>query len=126
MRNGDAHLKNFGVLYDDQATWLAPLFDVVTTTIYPYERGGVEVTDRTMALRLLTRGERRYPLPEELASFGREHCHVAEPAERVATLAAAMRITLREARKDDRVPRALLKAMSAEWADSLRQFAPLS
>jgi len=126
VRNGDAHLKNFGVLYDDQSTWLAPLFDVVTTTIYPYEREGVEVTDRTMALRLLTRGERRYPLPDELASFGRDHCQVTDPGARVAAIGAAMRITLREAKKDDRVPRSLLKALSAEWEDSLRQFAPLS
>ncbi len=34
VRNGDAHLKNFGVLYDDptKAIRLAPCYDVVTTT----------------------------------------------------------------------------------------------
>ena len=122
LRNGDAHLKNFGVLYDDESTWLAPLFDVVTTTIYPYERGGVKVTDRTMALRLLTQGERRYPLPDELASFGQGHCHVTDFPQRIGAIAEAMRETLKEARKDDRVPRALLKALSGEWNESLRQF----
>jgi len=36
LRNGDAHLKNFGVLYDTPlgAVTLAPVYDVVTTTVY--------------------------------------------------------------------------------------------
>lgn len=36
LRNGDAHLKNFGVLYDypGAPVRLAPLYDVVTTTAY--------------------------------------------------------------------------------------------
>ncbi|ABL01398.1 type II toxin-antitoxin system HipA family toxin [Pelobacter propionicus] len=36
VRNGDAHLKNFGVLYDrpGQLVQLAPVYDVVTTTAY--------------------------------------------------------------------------------------------
>ncbi|OGQ79098.1 MAG: hypothetical protein A2289_03020 [Deltaproteobacteria bacterium RIFOXYA12_FULL_58_15] len=34
-RNGDAHLKNFGVLYDTTgAVHLAPAYDLVTTTVY--------------------------------------------------------------------------------------------
>lgn len=122
VRNGDAHLKNFGVLYDDAERWLAPVFDVVTTTIYPYERAGRQVTDRTMALRLRPQGDRRYPLPDELLSFGRERCGVSEPGRQVATIADAIRDTLKEARKDDRIPRRLLKDMTAEWEDSLRHF----
>ncbi len=36
VRNGDAHLKNFGVLYDHPGApvHLAPVYDVVTTTAY--------------------------------------------------------------------------------------------
>jgi serine/threonine-protein kinase HipA len=36
LRNGDAHLKNFGVLYASPlgATALAPVYDIVTTTVY--------------------------------------------------------------------------------------------
>lgn len=36
IRNGDAHLKNFGVLYDSPAgtVRLAPVYDLVTTTAY--------------------------------------------------------------------------------------------
>lgn len=36
LRNGDAHLKNFGIVYDDVlgAARLAPVYDLVTTSIY--------------------------------------------------------------------------------------------
>jgi serine/threonine-protein kinase HipA len=36
LRNGDAHLKNFGVLYSTalEAVTIAPVYDVVTTTAY--------------------------------------------------------------------------------------------
>ncbi|MGD9975225.1 MAG: type II toxin-antitoxin system HipA family toxin [Desulfatirhabdiaceae bacterium] len=36
VRNGDSHLKNFGVLYDNSLTGviLAPVYDVITTTVY--------------------------------------------------------------------------------------------
>lgn len=35
-RNGDAHLKNYGVLFDKDGTVdLAPIYDLVTTTAYP-------------------------------------------------------------------------------------------
>jgi serine/threonine-protein kinase HipA len=36
LRNGDAHLKNFGVVYDDPlgSVELAPVYDLVTTTAY--------------------------------------------------------------------------------------------
>ena len=46
VRNGDAHLKNFGLLYrSSQDIWLAPMFDVVTTAIYRYTQyaGGPEL-----------------------------------------------------------------------------------
>ncbi|MGA8104634.1 MAG: type II toxin-antitoxin system HipA family toxin [Candidatus Acidiferrales bacterium] len=36
LRNGDAHLKNFGILYDDVQgeARLAPVYDLVTTSVY--------------------------------------------------------------------------------------------
>jgi len=36
IRNGDAHLKNFGVLYDSVRgdAHLPPVYDLVTTTVY--------------------------------------------------------------------------------------------
>ena len=36
LRNGDGHLKNYGILYknDFQDSYLAPIYDVITTTMY--------------------------------------------------------------------------------------------
>src|SRR6202021_1506330 len=36
LRNGDAHLKNFGIVYDDAQgeARLAPVYDLVTTSVY--------------------------------------------------------------------------------------------
>ncbi len=61
IRNGDAHLKNFGILYDDVqgAAHLAPAFDLVTTTAYiPRDR---------MALTLNSSTE--WPTGKELIRF---------------------------------------------------------
>lgn len=57
VRNGDAHLKNFGLLYEDPFSVtrpvLAPVFDVVTTTVYPHtSQRGATLVDRTLALKL--------------------------------------------------------------------------
>ena len=122
VRNGDAHLKNFGILYDDESRWFAPLFDVVTTTIYPYERDGVQVTDRTMALRLVSQGSRGYPLAEEFVTFGREHCEMSDPREKIAAITSAMHETLAVAPRDSRVPRSTLRAMKLEWEESVQRF----
>lgn len=79
--NGDAHLKNFGVLYHGLADdiRLSLMFDVVSTRICRYQRspGSPELEDDTLALRLWAGKRRRfwsYPLPDELARFGREVC----------------------------------------------------
>ncbi len=61
IRNGDAHLKNFGVLYDDVqgSAHLAPVYDLVTTTVYlPKDR---------MALTL--NGSNEWPTGKELMRF---------------------------------------------------------
>ena len=62
LRNGDAHLKNFGIVYDDvqgEAT-LAPVYDVVTTSAYlPNDR---------MALTL--NGTTKWPSARELQRLG--------------------------------------------------------
>ncbi len=36
LQNGDGHLKNYGILYDKdfQDSYLAPIYDVITTTMY--------------------------------------------------------------------------------------------
>jgi serine/threonine-protein kinase HipA len=69
VRNGDAHLKNFGVLYPDttSAVKYSPTYDIVTTTVYsPFD---------TMALTL--NGTKAFPAQRELLSFGTRSCHIA-------------------------------------------------
>jgi serine/threonine-protein kinase HipA len=124
VRNGDAHLKNFGVLYTcDTDARLAPLFDVVTTSIYRYRRyeGGPELEDRTLALKLLSGkgGSKAYPGTDELLDFGRRICGVAQPAQVLQRLAQGMRETLQATRGDDRIPAPLHAEMSAAWEQGL-------
>lgn len=125
VRNGDAHLKNFGVLYrSGSEPWLAPMFDVVTTSIYRYTqyRGGPELEDRTLALKLFAgrHQTRAYPTTDELLDFGRRVCGVSQPARVVATIAEAMQQTLNDAKGDDRVPPVLRAQMAEAWADGTR------
>lgn len=125
LRNGDAHLKNFAVLYDEARVWLSPLYDQVTTTIYAYERpGGVESIDRTMALKLRRggrRGEasraRSYPSLGELLAFGREVCGVYNPAAVVAQVQEGMRAALRLAHAETAVPSSLRVLVEQAWTE---------
>lgn len=124
VRNGDAHLKNFGVLYRDaQQVWLAPMFDVVTTSIYTYARtpGGPEMEDRTMALKLLAgrHQTRAYPTQAELLDFGRRVCGVAQPLQVLHQIAQAMHETMAHAAGDERVPHTLLHKMQAAWTEGM-------
>lgn len=124
VRNGDGHLKNFGVLYtsDDDAR-LAPMFDVVTTAIYTYQRyeGGPDLEDQTMALKLFAgpKASRTYPLPGELLDFGRRVCGVADPAQVIERIADAMVQTLAQYRTDTRIASRLLAQMGAAWSAGL-------
>ena len=62
IRNGDAHLKNFGIVYDDVLgeDRLAPVYDLVTTTVY--------MPKDSMALTL--NGTTRWPTNKELQRLG--------------------------------------------------------
>jgi serine/threonine-protein kinase HipA len=62
LRNGDAHLKNFGIVYDDVlgAARLAPVYDLVTTTVY--------LPNDNMALVL--NGSTRWPSAKNLSVLG--------------------------------------------------------
>lgn len=124
VRNGDAHLKNFGVLYTDaHDVRLSPLYDVVTTSIYAFERapGGPLVEDRTLALKLFRgrRGSRAYPTTEELLRFGSEVCGVRQPQGVIDRIASAMVAALDEARTDARVPNQLVAKMADAWQHGL-------
>jgi serine/threonine-protein kinase HipA len=62
LRNGDSHLKNFGIVYDDVLgeARLAPVYDLVTTAIY--------LPKDSMALTL--NGTTKWPSAKELQRFG--------------------------------------------------------
>ena len=121
VHNGDAHLKNFAMLYSstDDAR-LSPMFDVVTTAIYPFERpGSVMAVDRTLALKWRSgkrHANRAYPTEEELLGFGRSICSVANPRAVIRRIADAMSDTLRAARLDARVDKRVLTQIGEPWA----------
>jgi serine/threonine-protein kinase HipA len=62
LRNGDAHLKNFGIVYDnvEGEARLAPVYDLVTTTVY--------LRKDSMALTL--NGATKWPGAKELQRLG--------------------------------------------------------
>lgn len=65
LKNGDAHLKNFGLVYDGiNDIKLAPAFDVVTTTLY--------IDNDIPALHLL--GAKKWWKKKHLLQFGIEFC----------------------------------------------------
>jgi serine/threonine-protein kinase HipA len=123
MRNGDAHLKNFGVLYTRYGdARLAPMFDVLATAIYRYPRfaGGPPAEDHTMALKLFRgRGNRTYPTTAELLRFCSQVCGVRHPDQVIRQVAQAMLETLHSASHDDRVPAQTLAKMREAWAYGL-------
>lgn len=68
LKNGDAHLKNFGVIYDDEMKKIsfAPAYDIVTTCAYIYK-------DRP-ALTMF--GKKVWYGKKELLRFGQEYCYL--------------------------------------------------
>lgn len=75
IQNGDAHLKNYGVIYRDLAGYKlgqlhtesrqsAPVFDLVSTTPY--------IANDSMALTLI--GRKRWPKWVVLEKFAKQHC----------------------------------------------------
>ncbi|WP_174363087.1 HipA domain-containing protein [uncultured Caballeronia sp.] len=63
LRDGDAHMKNIGLLYSDPTgpRRLSPIYDVVCTGIYPS-------LDGRMALNL--NKSKVFPVPEQLLAYG--------------------------------------------------------
>jgi len=69
LKNGDAHLKNFGVLYDKQIAEISysPAYDITNTCVYLYK-------DKP-ALTLF--GKKIWPGKKELIKFGMLHCYIS-------------------------------------------------
>ena len=72
LKNGDAHLKNFGVLYEhcgaDAQIGLAPAYDIVTTSVYI----------KADSMALLLGGSKAWPKYKMLMRFGRSACNLTE------------------------------------------------
>jgi len=85
--NGDAHLKNFGVLYTHPMAndvRMAPAYDIVNTTRYNPEDG----------LALSLKGTRNlFAARVELAEFGRD-CKIDNPPKRIREILQACEATL--------------------------------
>lgn len=77
VQNGDAHLKNFGVLYEDTygAVKLSPAFDIVSTTAY--------IRSDVPALTL--GGTKKWWKLQMLEKYGQTHCGM-KPAQTRAVL----------------------------------------
>jgi len=65
LENGDAHLKNFGVLYSSvEDVRLSPTYDIVTTTSF--------IKNDLPALTC--RGTKKWLMTNEIVEFGIQHC----------------------------------------------------
>ena len=87
VKNGDAHLKNFGLMYthpESDDCRLSPIYDVVCTTAY--------LTKDLPALSLAR--QKAWPSRDILVRFGRDHCRVNDPEvviDRIANAATEYR-----------------------------------
>ena len=87
--NGDAHLKNFGLLYTDPTTSdcrLAPAFDIVNTTAY--------IPEDVLALDLCG-FKSFFAARQGLLDFG-QLCQVADPRDRVQQLILTAELVIRQ------------------------------
>ncbi|OHY79586.1 type II toxin-antitoxin system HipA family toxin [Marinobacter sp. AC-23] len=67
LQNGDAHLKNFGLIYESTASiWLAPAYDIVCTTAYIHQ----DIPALTLA------GSKRWISRNQLERFGMQACEL--------------------------------------------------
>jgi serine/threonine-protein kinase HipA len=117
LRNGDAHLKNYGVIYEDGTggdVRLSPIYDIVTTVAY--------IPRDIPALSL--GGSKKWWSGDVLRKFGAAHCGLSQGAIREIfdTVAGAVSLTRRDVRQyaEDRpVFRDVAEKMGAAWETGL-------
>ncbi len=117
LRNGDAHLKNFGVIYDDVAgeARLAPVYDLVTTSVY--------LAKDSMALTL--NGSTKWPSAKELQRLGETRmgatpANVRDILKRVADAIAATSEELRGYVKQHPEFEEIGARMLREWSQGIK------
>lgn len=118
LRNGDAHLKNFAIVYENVLgeARLAPAYDLVTTTVY--------LPSDNMALTL--DGTTRWPDAKRLRRFGETRmmgtpAHVRLILERVATALSDTIPELQAYRKDHPEFAEAGERMLEQWDAGRRQ-----
>jgi serine/threonine-protein kinase HipA len=120
IRNGDAHLKNFGIVYDhvDGPTRLAPAYDLVSTLPY--------LPRDAMALTL--NGSTNWPDRKALTRLGQTRCDLSWPsiekifeetAEALSELTAEAKNYFRDRATVGEIGTLLLAAWSTGVRDSL-------
>jgi serine/threonine-protein kinase HipA len=121
LRNGDAHLKNFGIVYDDVQgeARLAPVYDLVTTSVY--------IAKDSMALTL--NGTTKWASAKELQRLGETRmggtpARVREILERIDTAIAAtskeVRAYIKDHKEFDEIGNRMLEHWEQGAALSLR------
>lgn len=117
LRNGDGHLKNYGVLYEDPTqddTRLAPIYDVVTTTAYLPR----DIPALTLG------GSKKWWQAKALQAFGIAHCGIStgrirEIFDRVTNAVTQTRQEVIRYAKDHPEFRETGTRMTAEWEKGL-------
>src|SRR5450432_3146543 len=112
LRNGDAHLKNFGIVYDDVLgeARLAPVYDLVTTSVY--------MPKDSMALTL--NGTTQWPDSKALRRLGETRmtgtpAKIREILERVSDALSQTEIDLRSYIKEHSHFKEVGERMLQEW-----------
>lgn len=121
VRNGDAHRKNFGVVYQDPTrnVTLAPTFDIITTTAY--------LPNDAMALTL--DGTKRWPDVKRIERFGVRRCQLTAAAARqiIAEVRDAVADTSAELKSLldlDSDATELAARMQVAWAEGVASLRP--
>lgn len=116
LRNGDAHLKNFAILYDDVLceARLAPVYDIVTTTVY--------LPEDAMALTL--NGSTRWPSFKEIQRLGETRLgatplRIRHLLDRIRDAIAEVSAELRAYNKDHPAFAEIGERMLREWGKGM-------
>lgn len=113
LRNGDAHLKNFGIVYDHVLgeARLAPVYDLITTAVY--------LPNDSLALTL--NGSTQWPDSKALRRLGETRMHgtpakVREIFEKISDAMAHTEVDLQLYLKNHSEFREVGERMLKEWA----------
>jgi serine/threonine-protein kinase HipA len=117
IRNGDAHLKNFGIIYDDVTgpARLAPVYDLVSTVPY--------LPKDAMALTL--NGSTNWPDRKALTRVGQTRCDLSLPVikaiiEEIADVLAKIAPDITRYFNDKAVHREVGAQLLAAWETGVR------